>query len=340
MLLTKIYHVLEFSQSKWLESYIRKNQDLRAAAKTEFEKNQPKLYNNSIYGKTCENQKRRSDIRLVNNERDCKRLIEKPHMKGFKIFTPTLAAIDLRKVEAKIDKPFYVGFSVLELSKLHMYKFHYRYIKREFGDAAQLLFTDTDSLMYLVTGRNPYEKFYADRAEYFDFASFPRDHKYFDGTNNKVIGMFKDEANGAQITEFVGLRPKMYSFLSNNPSAPEKHVAKGIQQAVAKKLKHQDYLQQLNNPTENRQINRRIGAKLHKIYSIQTSKRGLCAFDDKRILLEDGISTLAYGHHRATGEVVDVGVIENETVPNMQNSILTENAEGENEAGDSDEACE
>ena len=152
--------------------------------------------------------------------------------------------------------------------------------------------------------------------------------------------MFKDEANGAQITEFVGLRPKMYSFLSNNPTAPEKHVAKGIQQAVAKKLKHQEYLQRLNNPTENRQINRRIGAKLHKIYSIQTSKRGLCAFDDKRILLEDGISTLAYGHHRATGEVVDVGVIENETVPNMQNSIQTENAEGEDEAGDSDEACE
>ena len=118
MLVTKIYHVHEFSQWKWLES--RKNQDLRAAAKTEFEKNQPKLYNNSIYGKTCENQKRGSDIRLVNNERDCKRLIEKPDMKGFKIFTPTLAAIDLCKVEAKIDMPFYVGFSVLELSKLHM----------------------------------------------------------------------------------------------------------------------------------------------------------------------------------------------------------------------------
>ena len=99
--------------------------------------------------------KRRSDIRIVNNERDCKRLIEKPHMEGFKIFTPTLAEIELRKVEAKIDKPFYVGFSVLELSTLHMYKFHYRYIKREFGDAAQLLFTDTDSLMYLVTGSNP-----------------------------------------------------------------------------------------------------------------------------------------------------------------------------------------
>ena len=152
--------------------------------------------------------------------------------------------------------------------------------------------------------------------------------------------MYTEEANWAQIIEFVGLTPETYSFLSNNSSTPEKHVAKGIQQAVAKKLKHQDYLQQLNNPTENRQINRKIGAKLHKIYSIQTSKRGLCAVDDKRILFEDGISTLPYGHHRATGEVVDVGVIENETVPNMQNSMQTENADGEDDAGESVEACE
>ena len=235
-------------------------------------------------------QKRRSDIRLVNNERDCKRVIEKPVCAALRCSLP-LAAIDLRKVEAKIEKPFYVGFSVLELSKLNMYQFHYRYIKKEFGDAAQLLFTDTGTLMYLITGRNPYEKFFADRAEYFDFASFPREHKYFNGANNKVIGMFKDEANGAQITEFVGIWPKMYSFLSNNPTAPEKHVAKGIQGAVAKKLKHQVYLEQLNNPTENRQINRRIGAKLHKIYSIQTNNEAYV-----HSMIKESFSMMGFQH--------------------------------------------
>ena len=111
-------------------------------------------------------------------------------MKGFKILAPTLAVVDLRKLEAKIDKPFNVRFSVLELSKLHMYKFHYPYIKWEFRDDEQLLITDTDSLMYLVTGMNPSERFYADRNHYFDFASFPRDHNYFDDTNNSLIGMF------------------------------------------------------------------------------------------------------------------------------------------------------
>ena len=172
--LKEIHKVLQFTQAPWLAPYIIKNQELRAAAKTDFEKNQPKLYNNAIYGKTCENQKERSDIKLVNPDKECKRLLEKPQLKGFKIFSERLAAIDLRKVEAKIDKPFYVGFTVLDLSKLHMYKFHYRYIQKRFGLNAKLLFTDTDSLMYHIRGSNPYEQFYKDRLEYFDIASFPK----------------------------------------------------------------------------------------------------------------------------------------------------------------------
>ena len=310
MQVTKIYRVLRFKQSRWLESYIQKNSNLRAAAKTDFDKNQYKLYNNSIYGKTCENQKKRSDIRLVKSKEACKRLIELPHYKGHRIFDENLAAIDLRKIEAKIDKPFYVGFVVLELSKLHMYKFHYRYIKKNFGDKAQLLFTDTDSLMYHINETDPWPLFWRDRKEYFDFASYAKTQKYYDPQNNKVIGMFKDEVLGKQIIEFVGLRPKMYSYITNDQQVSGKHTAKGIQYAVAKNLTHEQYLQQLNNPHENRLVNRRIGPKLHRLYSIQTNKRGLCSFDDKRVILEDGISTMAYGHYKITGDVVNVGLLE------------------------------
>ena len=227
--------MIRFKQRKWLAPYIIKNQDLRAQAKTDFEKNQPKLYNNSIYGKTCENQKKRSDTRLVTSAAHCKRLIEKPQMKGFKIFTENLAAVDLRRIRANIDKPFVVGFTVLELSKLLMYEFHYDYIQKEFGDSAQLLFTDTDSLMYHISDCNPYEKFYRDRQKYFDFASFPSSHKYYDPGNNKVIGKFKDEANGRQIKEYVGAKTKMYSYLFAGPEEEEKHRMKGVQYQVSKK---------------------------------------------------------------------------------------------------------
>ena len=120
--LVKVHRALRFKQSRWLSPYIEKNSTLRASAKNDFEKEFFKLMNNSIYGKTCENQKKRTDIRLVTTEKKCKKLVEKPHCLGFRIFEEHLVGIELRKQKVLIDKPFYVGFSVLELSKLHMYR--------------------------------------------------------------------------------------------------------------------------------------------------------------------------------------------------------------------------
>ena len=122
MKLVKIHRVLRFEQSRWLAAYIQKNSDLRALAMNDFEKEFFKLMNNSIYGKTCENQKKRTDIKLVTDEKKCKKLVEKPHCLNFRIFDEKLAAIEMRKLKTMINKPFYVGFSVLELSKLHMYR--------------------------------------------------------------------------------------------------------------------------------------------------------------------------------------------------------------------------
>jgi hypothetical protein len=194
--IVQVHRVIKFSQSPWLADYINLNQRLRAASANEFEKEFFKLMNNSIYGKTCENLKKRTDIKLVLNEQKRKALIEKPHCLGFKIFGENLAAVEMRKIQLMINKPFYVGFSVLELSKLHMARFHYEYIVPKYGEKASLLFTDTDSLMYYIETDNVYEDFWADR-DRFDFAAYPRvdpskseQHrmsKYFDATNNKVI---------------------------------------------------------------------------------------------------------------------------------------------------------
>ena len=102
----------------------------------------------------------------------------------------------------------------------------------------------------------------------------------------------KDETGGKKITEFVGLRPKMYSFtVHGEDNNNDTHLrAKGISRATKKNLRHRDYLEQLQRPTENRLTNRRFAYKLHKLHSVEFQKRGLCAFDDKRFLLEDGAS--------------------------------------------------
>ena len=121
--LVGVHRVLAFTQSRWLQPYIEKNTALRSVAKNEFEKEFFKLMNNSIYGKTCENQKKRTDIKLVTTEQKCKKLTEKPHCLGFRIFDETLAGVEMQKLRTMIDKPFYVGFCVLELSKLHMYRY-------------------------------------------------------------------------------------------------------------------------------------------------------------------------------------------------------------------------
>ena len=120
----------------------------------------------------------------------------------------------------------------------------------------------------------------------------------------------KDEAAGQPILEFIGLRPKMYSFLIaqdklDASKVKEKHVAKGIQRAVIATLRHEDYRRQLEEPIENHQINRRIGARLHELFSFEVDKRGLCAYDDKRYMI-DNIHTLAYGHYKIPAQMIAV----------------------------------
>ena len=185
MQITKVHRVLKFRQSRWLQPYIEQNQQLRARASNEFEKDFFKLMNNSIYGKTCENLKKRTDIKLVTSKREAKPLTEKPHCMGYRIFTVDLIGIQMRKVQVLIDKPFYVGFSVLELAKLHMYRFHYDYILPKYGDKAMLLFTDTDSLMYEIQTEDAYEDMWKDR-HLFDLAGYPQVSKFNDPSNNKV----------------------------------------------------------------------------------------------------------------------------------------------------------
>ena len=306
MIVKKIHRGIQFSHSNWMESYVALNATLRAAAANDFERDFFKIMVNAVYGKTVENQSKRTDIRIVQSRRACKKLTEKPHCMSFRIFHENFAAVQLRKIKIHINKPFYVGFTVLDFSKIHMYNFHYDYIKPQYGDRAQLLFTDTDSLMYQIAAT--YQDVYADFKEdshFFDLSGLPTTHPSYDATNKKVVGKFKDESNGDPLLEFIGLRPKMYSFITVSDAetgrTKDKHRAKGIASAAARSLRHADYARQFKQPFENYQTNRRIGSDMHVLYTLECRKRGLCAFDDKRFLLgtpdADG-ATLAYGHWR------------------------------------------
>ena len=203
--LKKVPRVLEFNQSPWLKQYIDFNTHKRTQAKNSFEKDFFKLMNNSVFGKTMENIRKRVDVRLVTSKEKLSKLASKPTYVPSKIFNENLVAVHKIKETLTLNRPAYVGMCILDLSKTLMYDFHYNYIKQKYGDKAKLLFTDTDSLTYEIEAKDVYADFWSDK-DRFDNSDYPENSPYFNKTNKKVIGKFKDEAAGVPVVEFVGLR--------------------------------------------------------------------------------------------------------------------------------------
>ena len=123
---------------------------MQKAAKNDFEKDFYKLMNNSVFGKTMENSRNRVGIQLIHREQRLLKVTAKPGFWSFKIINEDLASMELKKQNLVLNRPTYVAFSILELSKVLMYDFHYNHIKCRYGRKAELLFTDTDSLCYNI----------------------------------------------------------------------------------------------------------------------------------------------------------------------------------------------
>ena len=294
--ITKVHRVLEFNQSPWLKQYIDFNTEKRKDAKNAFEKDFFKLMNNSVFGKTMENIRKRVDIRLVTDEKKLLKYCSKPTYVSSKIFNDNLVAVHKIKETLTLNRPAYVGMCILDLSKTLMYDFHYNYIKKKYGDKAKLLFTDTDSLTYEIEAEDVYQDFWNDKNK-FDNSDYPKSSPYFDKTNKKVIGKFKDEAAGVPIDEFVGLRSKMYSYMKDNQKGGK--TAKGIKKNVIKKnITHENYKNVLFNNEQMHHTMKTIRSQNHQLGSYEINKVSLSCFDDKRYILEDGITSYAYGHYK------------------------------------------
>ena len=292
---TKVHRVLEFNQSPWLKKYIDFNTSKRTNAKNAFEKDFFKLMNNSVFGKTMENLRNRVDVRLVTDNKKLTKLTSKPTYVSSKIFNENLVAVHKIKESITLNRPAYVGMCILDLSKTLMYDFHYNYIKKKYGNKAKLLFTDTDSLTYEIEAEDVYKNFWNDKDK-FDNSDYSESSPYFDKTNKKVIGKFKDEATGVPICEFVGLRSKMYSYVKDDKEGGK--TAKGIKKNIIKNnIKHENYKQTLFENKQMHHIMKTIRSQNHQIGSYEINKVSLSCFDDKRYILEDGISSYAYGHH-------------------------------------------
>ena len=298
MKLKMIHSAIKFTQKEWMRSYIDFNTDMRQNAKNAFEKDFFKLMNNAVFGKTMENVRNYRDVKLlsqsVHHDKYLK-LVADPRFLEAKVFNNELVAVHMLQRTINLNKPVYSGMSILDLSKIYMYDFHYDYIIPKYGfKNVRLLMTDTDSFIYNICTEDIYKDMKEDSFR-FDFSDYPQHHDLYSVVNKKVLGKMKDETSGKPIKEFVGLRAKMYSLVCHDNE--ELKRAKGIQKATLKNdIDHSNYLQALMNGTSFRHLMHSIRSSNHEIFSVEQNKVSLCPFDDKRYLLTDGITSLAYGH--------------------------------------------
>ena len=286
-----------------MKSNIDYNTQKRQEATTEFKRSYHKLLNNACFGKTIESVRKRKRVVLVKTGIQQRLQCYKPTFKRFSIFNKDLVGVQLLQSKIILDKPIYVGFSVLESSKLTMYKFHYQVMKYRYPNI-KLCFTDTDSFLYEINTNDLYEDLKDQEfSSNFDFSNYPPHHPLYSNTNKAVLGKYKDECEGIIIKEFIGLRSKLYS-IDVKDSRKRKAAASGVKSyIVARDLPHKKFKETHETCTDIHITQNLIKSKNHELYSYRQSKIGLTAYDDKRYILPDNINTVPYGHYKLNIDV-------------------------------------
>ncbi|XP_050498751.1 uncharacterized protein LOC126884985 [Diabrotica virgifera virgifera] len=327
LILTKIHKVLKFNQSAWLRPYIELNTNLRAASKSSFEKNLYKMMNNAVFGKTMENIRRHRTVKICKNwngRYGAKNLIASIRFHSRTIFSENLVAIELTKSVVCFNKPLYIGAAILDISKLCMYDFHYSFMLPTMGEEnCMLLYMDTDSFIYELQCLDAYKEVLKAHNSKFDTSDYSENNPYMiERLNKKIPGLMKDEANGKIITNFIGLRSKMYTFkLQTTDEEREKErerlklklnkeqidcgiqnlgitkKAKGVKYNVVKNIITFEDFENCLKEYKIKSTNQRcIRSYQHSVFSIEQTKTALSPYDDKRYLIPESFKTLPWGH--------------------------------------------
>lgn len=291
-----VHRVIKFRQSQWLAPYIQFNNAQRIKARNDFEKDFFKLCNNAVFGKTMEDVRGRLKFEFIAAD-DEERLLKYTSKPTFIVEWEELHDLRALKMQVRtvrLNKPIAVGVSILELSKVHMFNFHYGVMLPRYGvENMKLCMTDTDSLFYHITTPDVYADM-GEMREHFDLSEYHKSNPLYDATNKKVLGKFKDEAAGEIITEFVGLRAKLYAYRKHD--GKEDKRCKGVSKSVVKDMKLVEYLRCLESGESKTATMTTINSRSHALETRCITKTALAAFDNKRKLL-NAVNSVPFGYN-------------------------------------------
>ena len=302
MKVTKIHTIFRFKQSAWLAKYIDHNSQKRTKAKTNFEKDLYKLLNNAFFGKTMENVRDRTNLEFIDHSQ-IDQIIKRQSKLSFKGIMDHYSKFSVYKFDKEktvFDKPIYLGFTVLELSKLLMYEFYYNKLQPYWKQSIQLHYMDTDSfILSFDTNHQELINFLQENKDEFDFSELHPSDELYDPINKKVIGKMKIETSPVSVLDtFTALRSKSYSFSYNNPNGiTQKAKQKGIQKAP----KCEEYQNSLFNSETSSSTNISIRSNLHNLTVEKQNKLALNPFDDKRLYINP-IQSLPWDKHTQKGD--------------------------------------
>ena len=272
------------------------NTELRKFAKNDFEKGLFKLMNNLVFRKTMENIRKHRDIKLVTTDKKRSKLVSEPNYHNINLISEYLSIIEMKKTKIKMNKPIYLGLSILENSKILIYEFWYDFMKPKHNDNVKLCYMDTDSFVMYIKTNDFYKDIFNDGECKFDTSNYITNRRPLPlGKNKKVIGLMKDELGGEIITEFTALRPKTYSYLTENDKIDK--TAKGTKKCkINKMIKFNDYKKCLLNNEVILKSQQRFISKQHDVYTENVNKIALSNDYDERVLCNDKITTYPYGY--------------------------------------------
>ena len=308
MKVTKIHNVYKFKQSPRLAKYIDHNTQKRTVEKTNFEKDLYKLMKNAFFGKTMENVRDRTNLEFIDHSQ-IDQIIKRQSKLSFKGIVDHYSKFSVYKFDKEktvFDKPIYLGFTVLELSKLLMYEFYYNKLQPYWKQSIQLHYMDTDSfILSFDIIHQELINFLQENKDEFDFSELNKSDELYDPINKKVIGKMKIETSPVLVLDtFTALRSKSFSFSYNNPNGTQ--CASGItqkakQKRIQKAPKCEHYKNSLFNSETSSSTNISIRSNLHNLTVEKQPKLCLNPFDDKRLYINP-IQSLPWDKHTQKGD--------------------------------------